>query len=106
MKYKLQCEIVLEEDTFIPGARSNLESRECFPEMFSDFLLFRRAVVSGVAGSALAPPEFRSSVNPIPTSGGRLCPPQSYLPLSPSFSDLPTALQCAMEYVRFVMANE
>ena len=30
----------LDEDTFIPGARSNLEYRECFPEMFSDFLLF------------------------------------------------------------------
>ena len=35
-----------------------------------------RAVVSGGAGGALAPPEFGSSVNPIPTRGGRLCPPQ------------------------------
>ena len=34
-----------------------------------------RAVVSGGAGGALAPPEFGSSVNPIPTRGGRLCPP-------------------------------
>ena len=34
-----------------------------------------RAVVSRGAGSALAPPEFGISVNPIPTRGGRLCPP-------------------------------
>ena len=34
-----------------------------------------RAVVSGGAEGALAPPEFKSSVNPIPTGGGRLCPP-------------------------------
>ena len=34
-----------------------------------------RAVVSRGAGGALASPEFRSSVNPIPTRGGRLCPP-------------------------------
>ena len=34
-----------------------------------------RAVVSGGAGGALAPPEFGSSVNPIPTRGGRLCLP-------------------------------
>ena len=33
-----------------------------------------RAVVKGGAGSALAPPEFGSSVNPIPTRGGTLCP--------------------------------
>ena len=33
------------------------------------------AVVSGGDGGALAPPEFGSSVNPIPTRGGRLCPP-------------------------------
>ena len=36
-----------------------------------------RAVVSGGARDALAPPEFRSSVNPIPTIGGRLCPPDN-----------------------------
>ena len=34
-----------------------------------------RAVVSGGAGGALAPPEFGSSVNPIPTRRGRVCPP-------------------------------
>ena len=33
------------------------------------------AVVSGGAGDALAPPEYGSSVNPIPTRDGRLCPP-------------------------------
>ena len=34
-----------------------------------------RAVNSGGAGGALAPPEFGSSVNPIPARGVRLCPP-------------------------------
>ena len=34
-----------------------------------------RAVISGGTGGALAPPEFRSSANPIPTRGDRLCPP-------------------------------
>ena len=34
-----------------------------------------RAVASRGAEGALAPPEFRSSVNPIPARGGRLCPP-------------------------------
>ena len=34
-----------------------------------------RAVVSGGARGALAPPEIISSVNPIPTRGGRLGPP-------------------------------
>ena len=38
-------------------------------------LALTRAVVSGGAEGALAPPEFGSSVNPIPTEGGRLCPP-------------------------------
>ena len=33
-----------------------------------------RAVNSGGAGGALAPPEFGSSVNPIQTRGGTLCP--------------------------------
>ena len=37
-----------------------------------------RAVVSGGAGGTLAPPEFESSVNPIPTGGGRLCPPHYF----------------------------
>ena len=32
-------------------------------------------VVRGGAEGALAPLEFGSSVNPIPTRGGRLCPP-------------------------------
>ena len=34
------------------------------------------AVVSGGAEGALAPPEFRRSVDPIPTRGVRLCPPR------------------------------
>ena len=33
---------------------------------------YYRAVVSGGAGGTLAPPEIGSSVNPIPTRGGRL----------------------------------
>ena len=33
------------------------------------------AELIGGAGGVLAPPEFRSSVNPIPTRRGRLCPP-------------------------------
>ena len=37
--------------------------------------LIFRAVFSEGTGSALAPPEFGTSVNPIPTRGGRLCPP-------------------------------
>ena len=39
------------------------------------YYLKLRAVVSGGAEGTLAPPEFVSSVNPIPTGGGRLCPP-------------------------------
>ena len=37
-------------------------------------IMYIRAVVSGGAGGALASPEFGSSVNPIPTRGGRLFP--------------------------------
>ena len=48
-----------------------------------------RAVVSGGAGGALAPPEFGSSVNPIPTRGGRLCPPHY---CTPGFENLTTEL--------------
>ena len=40
--------------------------------------LLSGAVVSGGAGGTLAPPEFESSVNPIPTGGGRLCPPHYF----------------------------
>ena len=42
---------------------------------FLCFVFLHRAVVSGGAEGALAPPEFGKSVNPIPTRGGRLCPP-------------------------------
>ena len=38
-------------------------------------ILYYRAVVSGGAGGTLAPLEFGSSVNPIPTRGGIICPP-------------------------------
>ena len=37
-------------------------------------------LVSGGAGGALATPEFRRSVNPISTRGGRLCLLHYYLP--------------------------
>ena len=47
---------------------------------FGDFAILTavyivRAVVRGGAVGALAPPEFESSVNPIPTRGGKLYPP-------------------------------
>ena len=37
--------------------------------------MYNRAVVSRGAEGAIVPPEFGSCVNPIPTRGGRLCPP-------------------------------
>ena len=37
--------------------------------------IYSRAVVSGGAWGTLAPPKFGSNVNPMPTGGGRLCPP-------------------------------
>ena len=40
-----------------------------------------RAVISGGAEGTLAPPEFRSSVNPSLSRRGRLCPPHYYLTL-------------------------
>ena len=46
---------------------------------WADIGMYYRAVVSGGARGALAPPEVESSVNPIPTRGGRLCPPQLLL---------------------------
>ena len=54
-------------------------SVKCWPQCkFSQislrFCVFR-AVVSGGAEGALAPPEFGSSGYPIPNRGGRLCPP-------------------------------
>ena len=42
--------------------------------------------------TAMAPPYYEGSVNPISTKGGRLCPPNNTG--TPGFSDLPTALQC------------
>ena len=56
-------------------------------------------------GAGIPPtPDFDRSVNPIPTSGGRLCPPQYYSPPLPRF--FRPSYGPAMEYVRFVMANE
>jgi hypothetical protein len=43
-----------------------------------------------VPRGAMKPPDFGRSVNPIPTKGGRLCPPNNTG--TPGFSDLPTAL--------------
>ena len=40
-----------------------------------DSCMYYKTVVSRGAEGALAPPEFGSSVNPIPTEGGKLCPP-------------------------------
>ena len=56
---------------------------------------FLNRVLRGVfpmgAGGAMAPPDFGRSVNPISTTGGRLCPPNSTG--TPGFSDLSTALR-------------
>jgi hypothetical protein len=51
-----------------------------------------RLVVPGGAGSAMTPPQFGRSANPISisTKGGRLCPPNNTG--TPGFTDLPTAL--------------
>ena len=47
-----------------------------------------------VPGGAEGPPDFCRSVNPISTKGGRLCQPNNTG--TPGFSDLPTALYCAL----------
>ena len=49
-----------------------------------------RAVFSRGAEGALAPPEFGSSVNPIPTKGGTLC--LSITASTPGLQNLTTAL--------------
>ena len=59
-------------------------------DMMKNLHMICRAVVSGDAGGALAPLKFGSYVNPIPTRGGRLCPPNKTG--TPGNSDLPTAL--------------
>jgi hypothetical protein len=53
-------------------------------------LIHIRAVASGGAGGAKAPPVFGRSVNPISTRGDTLSPPSTSSP--PGFSDLATAL--------------
>ena len=58
-----------------------------------------RAVASGGAGGALAPPVFCKTVNPISTRGDRLCPPQYYEP--PGFSDLATGLHIMLILIFF-----
>ena len=55
-----------------------------------------RGVVPRCAGSAMAPPDFSRSVNPISTSGCRLCSPNNTG--IPGFSDLPTALNYTVWY--------
>ena len=52
-------------------------------------------VVPWGAGSAMAPPNFGRSVNPISTKVGRLCPANSTD--FPGFSDLTTALGYALK---------
>ena len=48
------------------------QSKKSLEFMGSKNRLLIRVVVRG---GAVAPPEFGSSVNPIPTKGDRLCPP-------------------------------
>ena len=61
--------------TSILAKRPNLDAIAAFKPDGGSSASIYRAVVRGGAGGTLAPPEFRSSVNPIPTRGGRLCPP-------------------------------
>ena len=51
-------------------------------------LQISRGVVHGGDRSAMAPPDFGRSVNPISTRRRRLCPPNNTG--TPGFSDLPT----------------
>ena len=44
--------------------------------MSSSFIYIAELSLAGGAEGALASPEFGSSVNPIPTKGGMLCPPR------------------------------
>ena len=53
----------------MPFIFAQLKKNDCFEISFSELSL------EGGAGGALAPLEFGSSVNPIPTRGGWLCPP-------------------------------
>ena len=54
-----------------------------------------RGVVPGDAGGAIAPPDYGRSINLISTKGDRLCPPNNTD--TPGFSDLPTALNSALQ---------
>ena len=53
--------------------------------------IYGRAVVSGGAGGALAPPEFGSSLNPIPARGADYA--HHITGSTPGFGNLTTALQ-------------
>ena len=55
-----------------------------------------RAVVSGGARDALAPPEFRSSVNPIPTREGADYAHHNTAS-TPGFENLTTSVRCKNE---------
>ena len=66
---------------YFPGLRS--------PKLWCQLFIVRGVVPRG-AGSAMVPPDFGRSVNPISIRGGRLCPPNNNG--TPEFSDLPTAL--------------
>ena len=57
-------------------------------------LLQLRAVgTEGRGSGGRSPPNFDQSVKPIPIRRSRLCPPHYYLPPSPKFLNLPTALE-------------
>ena len=57
-------------------------------ELFESCII--RAVVSGGAGGTLAPPEFRRTVNPIPTKGADYA--HHITGSTPGFGNLTTAL--------------
>ena len=65
-----------------------------------------RAVVSGGAEGALDPPEFGTSVNPILTRGGRLCPRLCTASI-PGFENLTTTLLYEMKIITpFYLTHE
>ena len=81
---------------------SMTENPILFKEESSETDYAYRGVVPGGVGGAMAPPDFGRSVNPISTRG------TDYAHLitigTPGFSDLPTALQLAIEETCILLA--
>ena len=74
-------------------SRSDSEAEMTMSSISSDYPSnFAAVAVKGLSETGHDPPNFKRSVNPISTRGGRLCSPHYYLPHPPGFSDLPTSL--------------